>query len=35
MGYSLDFLLGPCGTYSGGEMLFPKKYRIYLPVHSL
>lgn len=35
MGYSLDFLPGPCGTYSGGEMLFRKKYIIYLTVHNL
>ena len=35
MGYSLNFLSGPCGTYSGGEMLFCKKYIIYLTVHNL
>lgn len=35
MGYSLNFLSGPCGTYSGGEMLFCKKYTIYLTVHNL
>lgn len=35
MGYSFNFLSCPCGTYSGGEMLFCKKYIIYLTVHNI